>query len=341
MKRWMVVWAALLSLAVGVTPGLADEFYQGKTLRFIVGASAGGGFDTYTRVIARHIGKHIPGQPTTVVQNMPGAGTLIAANYLYHKSKPDGLTIGLWSGGLVLLQAMGGRPGIKFDARKFEWVGVPITDHPACALTKASGVTSLTQWMAAKEPVKLGAGGPGSSPSDLPKLLHAALGLPMKLVEGYKGTSKIRLAAETGEVAGGCWAWESIKVTWREALASGTVVPVVQINPARHPELPDLPNAIELAKTDEARELLGVIHDRSSIVRAFSLLPGTPAERVKILQDAFMATMSDPEFLADINKAKLDLSPKSGAEVKRIVHGFLDLDPVVLEKLKAILVPKG
>ncbi len=341
MKRWMAVWAVWLGLALVATPGLADEFYKGKTLRFIVGASAGGGFDTYTRVIARHIHKHIPGQPATVVQNMPGAGTLIAANYLYHKSKPDGLTIGLWSGGLVLMQAMEGRPGIKFDARKFEWVGVPITDHPACALTQASGITSLEQWMAAKAPVKLGAGGPGSSPSDLPKLLQAALGLPMKLVEGYKGTSKIRLAAETGEVAGGCWAWESIKVTWREALSSGTVVPVIQMNPERHPDLPDLPNAIELAKTEEARQLLGVIHDRSSIVRAFSLPPGTPAERVKILQDAFMATMSDPEFVADTQKAKLDLSPKNGAEVKRIVHGFLDLDPAVLKKLKVILGPKG
>ncbi|ETW95530.1 MAG: hypothetical protein ETSY1_30265 [Candidatus Entotheonella factor] len=341
MKRWMAVWATLVGLALVVTPGLADEFYKGKTLRFIVGASAGGGFDTYTRVIARHISKHIPGQPATVVQNMPGAGTLIAANYLYNKSKPDGLTIGLWSGGLVLMQAMEGRPGIKFDARKFEWVGVPITDHPACTLTKASGITNLEQWMAASEPVKLGAGGPGSSPSDLPKLLQAALGLPMKLVEGYKGTSKIRLAAETGEVAGGCWAWESIKVTWREALASGAVVPVVQMNPERHPDLPDLPNAIELAKTDEARQLLGVIHDRSSIVRAFSLPPGTPADRVSILQAAFMATMSDPEFIADTQKAKLDLSPKSGAEVKRIVHGFLDLDPAVLKKLKGILGPKG
>ncbi|MEE9147079.1 MAG: tripartite tricarboxylate transporter substrate-binding protein [Candidatus Tectomicrobia bacterium] len=343
-KRYAVLLAALVWLALVATSVRAEtaaEFYQGKTIRFIVGFSPGGGFDTYSRAIARHIGKHIPGHPSTVVENKRGAGSLIAANYMYLKAKPDGLTIGNWIGGLVLQQAMGGRAGIKFDARKFEWVGVPVTDHPVCALMRASGITSLDAWLAAKTPVKVGATAPGSSTDDIPRIVRVALELPLKLVEGYKGTAKIRLAAEGGEVAGGCWAWESVKVTWRRGIESGDVIPVLQINPQRHPELQDVPNAIELAKTDKARQLLTAgVHNTAAITRFYSLPPGTPKDRVKILQDAFMATMQDPEFLAEARQAKLDIDPKSGPEVKQIVAGFFDMDAALLATLREILVPK-
>ena len=182
-----------------------EPFYKNKTVRIIVGGSAGGGYDTYTRAIARHLGKHIPGNPTFVVENMTGAGSLIAANHLYKVAKPDGLTIGHFIGGLFLGQVLG-QKGIEFDARKFEFIGAPITDHVVCAMTKASGITSVEQWLASKGPVKMGGIAPGTStPDNATRILKVALGLPIQLVTGYKCTADVRLAAESGEVAGGCW----------------------------------------------------------------------------------------------------------------------------------------
>jgi tripartite-type tricarboxylate transporter receptor subunit TctC len=319
----------------------AQEFYKGNTIRFVVGFSAGGGFDTYARVIARHIRKHIPGNPSTVVENMAGAGSGIAANHIYAKAKPDGLTIGNWVGTLILQQAIGAQKGIEFDGRKFEWVGVPVRDSNTCALTKASGITSAEKWLIAKEPVKIGGLAPGTPNSDIPRILKAALNLPVQVVDGYKGTADIRLAADSGEVDGGCWAWESIKVTWRKGLESGNVRAVIQMLSKRHPELPEVPNAIELARSEEGRQLIkaGII-DAGAISRIYSLPPGTPKERVKVLRDAFMATMKDPEFIAEMKKANLDLDPLSGEEAQSIVQGFFKLPPELSAKLRDIVVPK-
>lgn len=315
-------------------------YYRGKTVRFIVAYSAGGSFDTITRAIARHIGKHIPGHPKTTVENMTGAGGIIGANYLFNKTKPDGLSIGNWIGSLVFQQIFG-KKSIGFDARRFEWVGVPSVDHPVCALTEASGVTKLDKWLASKKSVKIGGIVPGGTASDVPRILKAALGLPIKVIDGYKGTAKIGLAAKAGEIAGGCWGWRSIKVTWRKGIESGKVHPVLQANPKRYPDLQKVPNAIELAKTDQARQLIKVgIHDQAALTRLYSLPPGTPKERVKILQKAFVDTMSDPEFLAETKNFNLDIKPKSGEEVKEIVDRFFKMDTAVLSKLKEIIVFK-
>lgn len=322
------------------TPASSQEFYRGKTIHIAVGFAAGGGFDTYSRAISRHLGKHIPGNPTVIVDNMAGAGSLVLANYLYGKAKPDGLTIGNFIGSLVLQQVLGSK-GIEFDARKFEWIGVPVQDMTACALTKASGITSLDKWFAAKEPVKIGGEAPGANDSDAPRVLKAALGVPIQLVEGYKGTSQIRLAAEAGEIAGGCWTWESIKVTWRKALEAGEVQVVLQINPERHPELSNVPNAIEYAKSEEGRLLLQVaIHDPSAILRAYAVPPGIPRDRVEMLRKGFMATMKDPEFLAEMNKSGLAINPLSGAAVEKLVAGFFKLQPAQVARLKEVLLPQ-
>ncbi|MBI4525221.1 MAG: hypothetical protein HY695_15565 [Deltaproteobacteria bacterium] len=317
-----------------------QDYYQGKTIRIIVGFSAGGGFDTYSRVIARHFGRHIPGNPTVIVENMTGAGSLIAANHLYGRAKPDGLTIGNFHGGLLLQQIVG-RKGIEFDARKFEWVGLPVSDTSACALTKASGVTNLDQWIAAKQPVKIGTEAPGASTSDIARVLRAALNLPMQLVEGYKGTADIRLAADSGEIAGGCWAWESIRTTWQKSLEAGNVKVVVQVVARKHPELKDVGNAIDYAKTEESRSLIDAgVQKPATVYRAYSLPPGTAREQVKILRNAFMATMKDPEFLAEAKKAKLDLDPMPGEEVEKVVAGLFKISPGQTAKLKEVLAPK-
>lgn len=332
-----LVWALFFLFAGSAA---AQDFYQGKTVRVVVGFSAGGGFDAYSRAIARHMGKYIPGQPTLVVENMTGAGSLIAANFVYNRAKPDGLTIGNFHGALVMQQVFG-RKGVEFDARKFEYIGVPVSDTSSCALTKAAGITSLGQWLAAKEPVKIGTEAPGASTSDIPRALRAALKLPMQLIEGYKGTADIRLAADSGEIGGGCWAYESIRTTWRKGLESGNVRVVVQVAAKKHSDLKNVANAMDYAKSDEARLLLKAgVQDPSMIYRFYSLPPGTPKDRVKILRDAFMATMKDPGFLAEAQKAKMDLDPMSGEEVEKIVAGLFKLTPAQVAKLKEALSPQ-
>jgi tripartite-type tricarboxylate transporter receptor subunit TctC len=336
MKFILFIAAILLSL-VPATCSFSDDFYKGKTIRVVVGFSAGGGFDTYARTLSRHMNKHIPGNPTIVVENMTGAGSLIAANHIYKVAKPDGLAIGHFIGGLFLGQVLG-QKGVEFDARKFEYIGAPTTDHVACALTKASGITSLERWMAAKTPVKMGGVAPGASTPDNATRILKVLGLPIQLVSGYKGTADIRLAAEAGELGGGCWGWESIKVTWRKALETGDAIVVLQANRRTHADLPKLPQAISLAKTDEARQMVEVgIHGDSDIVRTYTLPPGTPKDRVQILRNAFAATLKDPEFLADAKKSDLTVNLVSGEEVEKTIAGLFKLETSLVSKLKEIL----
>src|SRR3989475_12893467 len=249
-KRVLALSTLAIVLAAGGGAARAQSFFEGKTVRLVVGFAPGGGFDTYARVISRYMGRHIPGNPTIVVENMTGAGSLISANHLYRVAKPDGLTIGHFNGALFLGQALG-QPGIEFDARKFELIGAPIKEDSVCALTRASGITSVDKWMASKTPVKLGGVAPGGTPDTNARILKAALGLPIQLVSGYKGTAEIRPAAESGEVAGGCWSWDSIKSTWRRALDSGDAVPVLQVVPKAFADLPNVPLAMGLAKADE------------------------------------------------------------------------------------------
>lgn len=328
----------LILLFLGRSVSAQEPYYKGKTIRIVVGFAAGGGFDTYSRVIARHMGNHIPGNPTIIVENMPGAGSLIAANYVFKVAKPDGLTIGHFIGGLFLGQVLG-QKGIEFDARKFEYIGAPVRDHVVCALTKASGVTSIEEWKASKRPLKMGGTAPGNStPDNATRILKVALGLPIQVVTGYKGTSQIRLAAESGELDGGCWGWDSIRATWRKALDAREVTVVIQAAPTSAEDLPKVPLAIKLAKTDEARQLIEIgIHGDSKIVRTYTLPPGTPKDRVEILRKAFIATLKDPAFVADATKAKLGIDPITGEEAGKIVASLFKLDPKMVDKLKQVL----
>jgi len=315
-----------------------EPFYRGKTVRIVVGFSAGGGFDTYSRTLARHMARHIPGNPTVIVENMPGAGSLISANYLYKIAKPDGLTIGHFIGGLLLGQVLG-QKGIEFDARKFEYIGAPVNEHPVCALTKASGITSLEKWMAASAPVKMGGVAPGASnPDNVTRAIKAALGLPIQVVTGYKGTAEIRLAAEGGEVVGACWGWGSLRATWRKGLDAGEVQVILQVTPKPHPDLPGVPLAINFAKTEEARRLLEVaVHNDSLLVRTYTLPPGTPKDRRQLLRKAFQETLRDPAFLADAEKTKLEIVPVTGEEIERTIQSLFKLEPALIAKLRAVL----
>jgi tripartite-type tricarboxylate transporter receptor subunit TctC len=336
-KLWQCLTAMLL-----LVPGslCADDFYKGKTIRVIVGGSAGGGVDIYTRAMARHMGKHIPGNPSLVVENMTGAGTFIAAKYLHSSAKPDGLSFGIFNGALILGRVLGMK-GVDIDMRELEYLGVPVQDSTVCALRKESGVTSMDQWFASKTPMKLGGLSPGNSTSDVARIVGAALALPTQLVEGYKGTNEIRLAADAGELHGACWAWETLKVAWTNAISAGDVNIVLQVTAKKLPDLPNVPLALDLAKTDEARLLLkaGAI-DPAAIVRVYVTTPRTPKDRLEILRKAFAATLTDPEFVAEAKKGNLDINPLTGDEVKKTVDGLFKLNPAVVSKLANILAVK-
>ena len=336
MVKLSIATALLILLFGGHNAWAQESFFKGKSIRIVVATTAGGGFDAYTRTLARYLGKYIPGNPSIVVENMPGAGHLIGANHVYKVAKPDGLTIGHFQGGLFLHQLLG-RPGIEFDARKFEFIGAPVTDNRACAFTKASGITSVEKWQEAKGPVKLGGIG-GGAPDDIARMLAVTTSLPIQLVAGYKGTAEIRLAAESGELAGGCWTWDSIRATWSKTIDSGNAVVVLQILSKPHPELPKVPLAINLAKSEEARQLIQVgIQEPSEYYRPYVLPPGTPRERVDILRKAFQETLKDSDLIADAKKARLDIEPVSGEEMEKMVAGLFKLNPRMIAKLKEIL----
>ena len=314
-----------------------ELFYKDKVIRIVVATAAGGGYDLYTRTMARHLRRYIPGEPTIVVENMPGAGHLIGANYLYKVAKPDGLTIGHFIGSLFLQQLLG-KPGVEFDALKFNFIGVPAQDNYMIGLSKATGITTMEQWLASKRIIKIGGIGAGSATDDIPKVLAATIGLPLQVVAGYKGTSEVRLAFNSGEVEGICNAWESFKSTWRGELDANEVALVLQAIPTRHREVPNVPIAIDYAKTDEAKRMIrSVIHPIAPTVRPYVLPPGTSKDRVETLRRAFMSTMKDQEFLAEASKAKLDINPLDGATLESNVKEVFNLDAALIPRLKEIL----
>ena len=329
--------ALVMSLCAWGRLSAQEPFYQGKTIRMIVGFSAGGGYDVYTRTVARHMGKHIPGNPTVVVENMVGAGSLIAANYTYKVAKPDGLTIGHFIGGLFLQQLIG-KPGIEFDGLKFEYLGAPAQDNQMVAIAKRTGINSVEQWIASKKIVKFGGVGAGSATDDITKIVKETLHLPIQLVSGYKGTADVRLAFNGGEIDGLSNSWESFKSTWPRELQEGEIKMILQAVAKPHPELPNVRMVMDYAKTDFDRKVIKTgVHDYNPTARPYVFPPGTPKERLEILRKSFMETMKDPEFIADAQKAKLDLSPLSGDELEKIVASFYRTEPDVVARLKDIL----
>ena len=340
MKRSTIsIAAVILSAAVFESDAISAQanFYTGKSIRMIVGFSAGGGYDAYTRTISRHMGKHIPGNPAILVENMAGAGSMISANYTFKAAKPDGLTIGHFIGGLFLQQLLG-KAGIEFDAAKFQYVGVPAQDNFVLGVAKSTGITDADAWLASKQVVKFGGVSTGSGTDDFPNLLRATIGLPAQMVSGYKGTADVRLAFNSGEVVGLSNSWESTKSTWRKELESGDLKLVLQATLKPHPELPKIPLALSYAKTDEAKRLISTVaRVHGPTVRPYVLPPGTPKDRVEILRKAFMDTMKDPEFLAEAKKANLDINPDDGVTLEQNVKDTLKLEPALIAKLKEIL----
>jgi tripartite-type tricarboxylate transporter receptor subunit TctC len=316
---------------------LAQESFRGKVIRIVVGLAPGGGFDIYSRTIAKHMGRHIPGNPSIVVENMTGAASLVAANYLYNVAKPDGLTIGNFVGGIVMHELFG-KPGISFQATKFEYLGVPVQDNYMMGLAKSTGITSVEQWKASGKMIKFGGVGPGGGVDDLPKVVKHVLGLPLQVVSGYKGTGLIRLAFNAGEIQGASLSWDSMKSTWSNELEKGDIVVILQETVRPHPDLPNIPVAYEMADTEEGKKLIRAQAVICGVTnRIYALPPGTPKLLVQTLRKGFIDTLRDPEFMADAKKSKLDIDPIGGEDVEREIKGLFNMERALVDKLKDIL----
>jgi tripartite-type tricarboxylate transporter receptor subunit TctC len=336
---WISVMVLIFVAVINPQPAQAQDFYKDKTIRFIVGYSAGGSFDLYTRVIARHFSKHVPGNPATLVENMTGAGGIIAANHLYNIAKPDGLTIGAWAAPLVLQQIMGNE-AVKFDARKFGYLGVPSPYDTVCTFNDKSGIATMSDWQNAKRPAKISSIGPGTSTSDIPKLLRASLNLPLEVLEGYKGGADARLAVESGEVDGYCGSWQTVETVWRSAYESGKIHAVLQASLESHPRYKQVPLAINYAKTDLARQLVTVADSAHGAQFPYTVPPGMAKDRLELLQKAFVNALKDPELLAEAKKSKLDIEVIDGPAITKKFGALFDLQPATIAKLKEVLLPK-
>lgn len=330
----LILAAALLvpKMTLGAAP-----FYEGKTITTIVGVSAGGGFDLYARIVSRHMPKYIPGKPTMIVENITGAGGLIAANQLYSVFAPDGLTLGHLNGGLLFNQLLE-QPGIKFDARKFFYLGAPTKENAVLFVTKASGITTIDQLMASKTPVKLGATGIGSYSRSVMRIWKEACGMPMQIVGPYKGGADIRLAAEGGELAGGVLSWDAMRSTWAKRFASGGAYVLLQGVPKPMRDLPKVPVALYVAKTEEARQLTEIgIYLNNTFSRPFVLGPGVPKDRADLLRSAFEKTLKDKEFIGECEKSKLSVDAVSGEEVEQAVFSAFKIPRPLAQRLKEIV----
>jgi tripartite-type tricarboxylate transporter receptor subunit TctC len=345
MKRPIFFAAATGGLALLVmtwTTAMAKDFYQGQTLRLMVFGAPGGGYDTYTRMIARHIGQYIPGNPSTVVENMTGAGGLVLANYLYNRAEPDGLTIGTFNNSLIVQKALGD-PRIRMDFKKFGWIGAPSVGAPVCMVMGFTGLKTLEDVLNYDKPLKVGATRAGSTGYDLPLIMNKTLGTQFEVVSGYTGTATTRIALQKGELQAFCSQWESMRVTARsmlDAQGDDKLIPfIINEGEWNDPEVKNLPTFKETIKDPKKYAIYESWAFQMDFQRAFCAPPGTPKERIAILRTAFMKTLKDRELLKEAKKTKLIITPVSGEKVEKLVGQILDMPADVKESL-AFLVRK-
>jgi tripartite-type tricarboxylate transporter receptor subunit TctC len=311
---------------------LAD-FYKDKKLSMIIGFGPGGGYDQWARVVARHMGKHIPGNPTFVPQNMPGAGSLTAANHIYSVAPKDGTTIGIIARDAPLAPLTGAEGG-RFDALKFTWLGSPTAETNVCIAHKNSGMKTLADVQ--KKELVIGDTGPGTGTYTYPRVLNAILGTKFKVVGGFPASSDVFLAMERGEVNGICESYDSVMSKKPDWIKDGVVNVLVQGGAEPNPHI-KAPFVFDLAKTEEQKQALVFVYSGQGIGRPFVAPPGMPADRVKVLQTAFDATMKDPEFIADAAKQKLDVEPVSGEKLAHILKNIYSTPKPIVEKIGKIL----
>jgi len=326
LRQVCVPCAILLALAArlsgtAVAPAAADpvaDFYSGRTVQVLIGFSPGGGYDLYGRTLARYIGRHIPGNPKLVPQNMPGAGSLKVVNYLYGIAPKDGTALAHFAPGVMFEPLLGHGDGVQFEATKFTWLGSASREASVCAFMTGAGIKSW-QDMRTKSTV-IGASGGGAESDVFPTVLRNMFHLPLKIVTGYPGGTEITLAMERHEVDGRCgWSWTSL-LSRSKALLDGKQIDVtLQIGLQKDKALSDVPLIMDLTDDSQKKAALKLIVSRQSIARPFAAPPGIPEERARLLRQAFDATMKDPEFRNEAKNLNLDVEPVNGAEVEALI----------------------
>jgi tripartite-type tricarboxylate transporter receptor subunit TctC len=293
------------------------DFYRGKTVEIYIGTSVGGGYDAYARMLARHLGKFLPGNPTVVAKNMEGGGGMRLANFLYNAAAKDGLVFGTFNRGTGFDPLFGNRSA-QFEATKFNWLGSTNNEVSVCVAWHASGTTTFDDLL--RKEMTVGSTGAADDTYQFAKVLSGLLGAKLKIVTGYPGGNDVVLAMERGEVQGRCgWSWSSVKSTHRSWIDNKQINVLVQFALAKHPDLPDVPLITNLAKDDEQLQELKLIFARQVMGRPYLAPPGVPRDRADALRKAFMDTMSDKDFLADAERSKLEITPVSGEEIERLV----------------------
>lgn len=335
MARRSLRWAAL-AFALIHAPGFAqaqsvEPFYKGKSITFVVGYGAGSGYDLYARLLARYYGNFIPGHPNIIVQNVPGAGSLQAANQLYETAPRDGTVIGMTGRGTPMTPLLGGK-GARFkDDKSFSWIGSMNNEVSVCVAWHTSGITSIQDAMAREMTTSATALGADDT-TVFPAVLNEMIGTKFRWITGYPGGAAMNLAMERGEVQGRCgWSWSSIKSTQANWLKEGKIRTLLQLSLTPHPELPKVPAIMDFAKSEEQRKVLELIFARQIMGRPVLAPPGLPPERLQILRDAFDATMKDKAFLAEAEKADWEITPVSGADIERLMARIYATPPAIVE----------
>jgi len=326
---------ALVALSLPGAAQTPEEFYKGKTVELYIGYSVGGGYDLYARVLARHIGKYIPGNPTVVPKNMEGAGSLRLANWLYRVAPKDGTTFGIIGRGTAFDPVLG-EPGAQFDGTKFTWIGSANDEVSVCVAWQGNGVKTFED-LRSKE-LTVGGTGVSADTDQFPRIINGVLGTKMRIVSGYPGGNDVVLAMERGEVQGRCgWSWSSVKATHHAWIDDNKIAILVQLSLNTHADLANVPVVQDLATTDEQRQILKLIFARQTMGRPFLAPPGVPADRAAALRKAFMDTMADKDFLADAEKAQLEITPVDGEKVQALVQEIYQTPPAVAKQAAALL----
>jgi tripartite-type tricarboxylate transporter receptor subunit TctC len=327
-----ILFAAMVAFAA--TPARAQSPYEGKTITIVTSTGVGGVYDLTARVIARHMGRYIAGNPTLIVQNMPGGGNVLATNYMYNIAPKDGLTIASIHNAMPLHQVLDGR-GVRFDSAKFNWLGSTGSENEVILVWRSAGVTTIKQAM--EREVALGSTGAGSGLSIIPTAMNNVLGTRFKLVIGYKSSEDINLAMERGEVQARAFGLNSIVAQHADWLKERKVAFLAQAGVKRDKDLPDVPLLTELAGTQEQRQILKLISSPAGLGHPYLAPPGIPSDRLAILRNAFDATLRDKAFLAEVEKLKIAIDPMSADEVGAIITETLNAAPDVVAKAKAAM----
>ncbi len=330
--------SALAALLVGASThyGQADtvsDFYSHKTVTLIAGFPPGGGYDAYVRLLARHYGRSIPGHPTTVPSNMPGAGSLTAANRLYNDQPKDGTVLGMFASSAAMEPLLGNKAAL-FDPAQFSWIGSMSQDIAYCGVWQTPGAATSFADMLTKETI-FGGGAPAAITYQHPMILKNVLGAKIRVIAGYAGTRDIDLAMHRGEVNGECGLYaSSIKAQYRDDVQSGRLKLVIQMGSRTSSEFGDIPSVFDFAKGDEDRAVLELHFKQLVLGRPLAGPPDIPPERLAALQTAFMATMKDQDFLAEAAKLGLDINPATAEEVRQLLKRFATFSPAVFEKAR-------